>query len=225
MKRWPSVRSPLAMPSISNGTTSPSKTQQDALERPHPAQRPRPPAHRLGPGEAADDVARPSRRRSRRSGGPGWRSAANQTPSRSTSWSRVRPVERRKPSMRLVRRADARALALLGAVGLGRRQALGHQGQAARAGEGLQRPPAAGPAAASRSRAMRSRSRAACACMRAGISSEKSSSRSWGIRLLRRPGGPASGSSGSKRVTRHVHHADVELGARPRARLAVHAER
>ena len=39
------------------------------------------------------------------------------------------------------------------------------------------------PAAFSRSDAIRSRSRAAPACMRAGISSEKISSRSWGIRL------------------------------------------
>ena len=37
------------------------------------------------------------------------------------------------------------------------------------------------PSAASFSRAMRSRSRAAFACMRAGISSESSSSSNWGI--------------------------------------------
>ena len=69
------------------------------------------------------------------------------------------PVERRKPCDRRLGRADARALALLDPVGLGRRQAVHDQRQPARPGEGARaarrraRPPSAARAPCARDRA------------------------------------------------------------------------
>ena len=56
--------------------------------------------------------------------------------SRSSSWSRVRPVERRKPSMRGGGGVGARTLALLADRERGVGEALDGEGQAARRGEG-----------------------------------------------------------------------------------------
>ena len=96
----PSSR-PLAMPSISTGTiSSPSRATMPCSGRTQRrACAELAPAHRLGPGEVARRSAAmasaehlaPSRR-------PACSITAKQTPSRSSSWSRVSPVLRRKPS-------------------------------------------------------------------------------------------------------------------------------
>ena len=56
MKRWPRVTLPLRMPSISKGTTSPSKVQMMEWSGRTQRKRARTPAHGLGPGEFADRV-------------------------------------------------------------------------------------------------------------------------------------------------------------------------
>ena len=132
------------------------------------------PAHRLGPGEGADDRRDRFGEHRRRSARPGLSTIANRTPSRSSSWSRVRPVLRRKPSSACGGRRGARALGLLAdRLGLGR-QAAGDQGEAARRGVGLDR---LGARPALRSRSNSARDRPRLACIRAGISSERSSRR------------------------------------------------
>ena len=131
------MAAPLAMPAISNATSSsPSKATMPASGRTQRRlsvdERGRAPAHRLGPGEGADD--RGDRLGEHVGGrrGPASRSTAKQTPSRSTSWSCVEAGLAQEAFERLRRRAGARALELLAdRLGL-RRQAAGDQREAAR---------------------------------------------------------------------------------------------
>ncbi len=179
MNRWPSVRSPLSMPSMEEGTTSPSNTHR--IRRSGRTQRrdSRPHFIDLGQGKLRTmastisamicGVGRPWRDR-----------LANHTPSRSTSWSRVRPVERRKPSMaasgaptRGPLRSSWRSACAAGSPWTTRVKRRGPANVVRASGRN--------PASARRSRAIRSRSRAAWACIRAGISSDSSSSSNWGM--------------------------------------------
>ena len=82
---------------------------------------------------------------------------------------------------RLIRRADARAFLLFVHVRGFRRQIVDHGAEAARRRERLDRLRAQAPRAFSFSPSARARSSSARFCMRAGISSEKNSSRSCGI--------------------------------------------
>ena len=188
MNRWPSVTSPLAMPSISNGTTAPSNRQTIRFSGRTQRSVPVPQRIDLGQGKSRTirstisgirvAVARPCSE-----------TTANSTPSRSTSWSRVRPVLRRKPSS-----ACSGALVLGPLISSSRS---GVAGGSPSTTSVSRRGPAkvvsashVRPAAFNRSVAMRSRSRAAPACMRAGISSENSSMRSWGIMRVPFPARP-----------------------------------
>ena len=135
-----------------------AEQRDDAMQRPHPAQRRgrcrcRAPAHRLGPGEVADDrcdrlgqhvARRPSRLA---------RSSANQTPSRSSSWSLRQAGLAQEAFERLRRRADVRGplISSLTACGLGR-QSAGDQRQPPRRRIGVDRLRPSAPARASSSR-------------------------------------------------------------------------
>ena len=83
--------------------------------------------------------------------------------------------------MALFGRADARAFLLLLHVGLAHRHAMHRKREPARGGEGLGAFVSAGPAATSLSVTSLRKSSAARACMRAGISSEKNSSKRSGM--------------------------------------------
>ena len=179
MKRCPSLMSPLTCPSISNGTTSPSKTHRIRCSGRTQRSRLTPEIIDLGQGKLRTILFTISNT-TNRVGRPGRCRWANQTPSRSVSWSLVRPFLRRNPSS-----------ACSGAL------VRGPLTSSCRSGWDAARPSATSvsrrgpakvvsasgsrPSAASFSRARRSKSFAACACMRAGISSENSSIRSWGM--------------------------------------------
>ncbi len=98
IKRWPRVHSPETMPSIVKGTTSPSNTHRMLCNGRTQRRVPVPHFIDLGQGKPRTMASTISAMIS--GVGRPWRAiTANSTPSRSTSWSRVRPVERRKPSM------------------------------------------------------------------------------------------------------------------------------
>ncbi len=179
MKRWPWLSSPLLMPSTSIGTISPSKVQR--IRRSGRTQRSRevPEVIDLGQGKARTMASTISAMISG-VGRPVLAITAKWTPSRWVSCSRVRPVDRRKPSMAwsgAPTRGPLRSSVRSGWAG-GRPSAarVRRRGPAKAVRASGNR-----PAPASFSRAMRSRSRAAWACMRAGISSDRSSSNSWGM--------------------------------------------
>jgi hypothetical protein len=111
---------------------------EDALQRAHPAQGPRPPGHRLRPGEVADDALDHLGDDLR--GRPALALDIGE-PDAVTLDELLAGQARgtQEAVQRRVGRADPRALALFLAVRLGDRQPLGDQGQAPRAGEGLQR--------------------------------------------------------------------------------------
>ncbi len=109
----------------------------DPLQRPHPAQRPGPPAHRLGPREAAHDLVD--------HGGDQVGGAlalrADQGEEDAVALDQLLAGQAglaQEALQRLLRRRRLRTLELLLAVRRGGGQALDHQGQAARAGEGGQ---------------------------------------------------------------------------------------
>ena len=161
------------------------------MQRPHPAQATRPPAHRLRPGKVADRAVPAPRPRSRRPGGRAFRRRRRRPApflsSRSSSWSRVSPVERRKPSSAAAGASARGPLRSSRTARLSRRQPLDRQRQAARRRKRARRGHrSARPRPARRSPACFRSSRAR-ACIRAGISSENSSisrAPAWGTQLL-----------------------------------------
>ena len=179
-KRCPTVVAPLVRPSISTGTISdPSRAtmpwsgrtqRRDAVLADAAPQR-----IDLGQGKARTirSMAGPS---TSAVGWPGRSIIANSTPPRSTSASRESPVLRRNPSS-ACGGADARGPLIssdTAAVASGRPRAI----RPSRRGVAkVSMASAPSPALASSSANRRARSLRARACMRAGISSERSSSR------------------------------------------------
>ena len=131
------------MPSISKGTISvpDSRVRMQRIECSGRTQRSGPAPQRIDFGQGKSrTVASTVSATISAAGRPGRVVTAKKTraflSSRSSSWSRVRPVERRKPSMRGGGGVGARALALLADRERGVGEALDGEGQAARRGEG-----------------------------------------------------------------------------------------
>src|SRR4030095_10000008 len=179
-KRWPTVAAPDFRPAISNATiSSPSKApmpwrgrnqRSDSVDSEASPQR-----IDLGQGKARTmaGIASASTAAVARQG---LSIVANSTPSRSTSCSRSSPVLRRKPSSACGGALERGPFSssLTASVCAGRPRAI----RARRRGvTWVSTDSAARPAASSCSRNSRARSADALACMRAGISSERSSSR------------------------------------------------
>ena len=100
---------------------------------------------------------------------------------------RAEPGRAQKTLDRRLRRADPRPAPLLGAVGLGRGDAVGDRPPAGAASHSRADPAAGISAAASLSRTSPVRSSIARRCIRAGISSDRSSSSSSPQRFVDRP--------------------------------------
>ncbi len=105
MKRWPRVTFPATIPSTSSGTTlaPPSSLRMQRIECKGRTQRSDPAPQRIDFGQGKSRITRSSTSaRISDARRPGFSTTAKNTwpffSSRSSSWSRVRPVERRNPS-------------------------------------------------------------------------------------------------------------------------------
>ena len=176
------------MPSISNGTTWPSNRATIRFSGRTQRSVPEPQRIDLGQGKPRTIWSTISGIRAA-VGWPLLLITAKKTPSRSTSWSFVRPVLRRKPSSACSGALARGPLTSSSRSGV----ALGSPSTTSVSRRGPAKVVSASyvsPAAFSRSAAIRSRSRAAPPCMRAGISSENSSISSWAIRRAPFPARP-----------------------------------
>ena len=162
----------------------------DRVQRPHPARLARAPAHRLGPGEAGQDAGqrlgqhvagRPAALLDERVEHPALLLLALLEPVLGTAEARQEAVPGR------LRRVDPRAPALDLAVGLAGRHAARPPASAGAASRRRSRSAKPSPARSSSAVTRAFRSSAARSCIRAGISSENSSSSSSGIGPV--PGG------------------------------------
>ena len=155
---------------------------QDRMQRPHPAQRPLPQRIDFGQGKlrtiSGTTSATTSRRCAPRSLDQRHIEVALLVGADLRLVQRLEPGRFEEALHRRLGRADARALLLLAHVGRPRRQAIDHRRRAAAAWRSSApcRTSVRRPSAYRQCR--RSRSSAARVCMRAGISSENSSSRS-----------------------------------------------
>ena len=184
-KRWPSVVAPLVDARDLDRHDLLAEQGNDRMERAHPAQVAVAPAHRLGPGEVGDDpadrlgndlgrragpAARSARTRCRRDprAGPGSaRSCAGSLRAPAAArWCAGPSLPRSPPRSRRQRRARSAPAAA------GSKRSRSRHGRA--------------PPRRSASANIRGRSLRALACIRAGISSDSSSSRKSAIRRLPR---------------------------------------
>ena len=210
--------SPLATPPKRERHDLAVEQAEDRLQRPHPAQLAVAPAHRLRPGEARGSPRQQLGQDARPSARPGSSMMAKQHPAllvlallqRVVDAGQARAGSPRRACSRRVRRAGpcarprGRPAAAAGPCD--------HERQAARRGEGADRPldRRARPRSAARYAAAPG-PRAARACMRAGISSENSSSSSSAMRQpLRR--------ARAARLRRSPSPARARGRYRPRAR-------